>query len=245
MNVAIIGFGRLGKQIDQLLMNTEINVPLKISSKNIEDLNAANLKDIDVALELSGPNAAPKNLYILAENKINTVCGSTGWLDYYSEVVDKFKTAETGFLYASNFSLGMNIAFEINRYAAQLFDPFDFTPRITETHHIHKKDKPSGTAISLAEDIIDNQEDLSKWQLHKDQIKDQTQNKNLNISCERIGEVVGKHEVNYESKYENFSFKHEAIDRKAFALGAIAACKWLNSKNGIFTMRDVLEIKNK
>ncbi len=243
MKLAIIGFGRLGKEVNKLTKGTEIEVVMKINSQNVAELNASNLRGVDVALELSGPESATKNLKILAENRINTVCGSTGWLNDYNSIVNQFISAQTGLLYASNFSLGMNLAFELNRYAAQLFAQFEFTPRIEETHHVHKKDKPSGTAISLAEDLIKNNGRIKDWKLNDSVESITLGSHNLPIISYRRGEVVGSHTVSYGSEFEEFSISHEALDRKTFAAGALTACKWLFKKKGIFDMKDVLGIK--
>lgn len=244
MKLAIIGFGRLGKEVCEVLTDSDVEVVLKINTKNIEELNPISLAKVDVALELSGPQAATKNLEFLAQNQVNTVCGSTGWLDNYASITELYKQNETAFLYASNFSLGMNLAFELNRYAAKLFSQFEFTPSIEETHHLHKKDKPSGTAISIAEDLISNHKKLNQWELIGSGTNPSLNNSTLSLQSFREGEVVGDHLIKYDAPYESYVMKHEAIDRKAFAVGAITACKWLHGKKGIYDMKDVLGIKS-
>ena len=240
MNVAIIGFGKLGKKIEELIINdSDFNVILKINSKNLDEFTEERFKKVDVAIELSGPHHAYENLLKLSEWKINTICGSTGWTEKLSEIKNSFTQSETAFLYASNFSLGMNIFFELNKRLAHLMSGKSFDAEVKEVHHIHKLDSPSGTSLTIAQDLIANHDSYSDWKL-KDQDLDSTST--LPIDAKREGEVKGDHTVVYQSKFEKLSLHHSAFDRAVFAEGAITAAKWIYNKNGIYSMKDVIGI---
>lgn len=237
MKIAIIGFGKLGQKIAELIEQDDtLQLAIRINSKNTTDLNLEKFQNIDVAIELSGPDHAYANLTRLAEYKVNTVCGSTGWTDKLSEIESKFKETETGFLYASNFSLGMNIFFEINERLAQIMTEQTFTASIQEVHHIHKLDSPSGTSLSIANGLIKNHQQYSGWKLKGEAPNDHE----IEIESERKGEVKGDHTVTYTSKYETLSMKHSALDRTVFAEGALTASKWIKDKSGLFRMKDVI-----
>jgi len=237
MNVAIIGFGKLGKKIAGLIeQDDQLHLGLTINSDNTQDLILENFSDIDVAIEISGPNFAYTNLSKLAEFKVTTICGSTGWTSLLPEIQESFTRAETGFLYASNFSLGMNIFFELNKRLAKLMSEQTFKVAVEEIHHIHKIDKPSGTSLTIANDIIRNHKGYDGWKLSEDGPRPVE----LPIKAIREGEVNGDHQVSYESKYERLTMHHSATDRIVFAEGALAAAKWIQGKNGIYTMNDVI-----
>ncbi len=237
MNIAIIGFGKLGKKIAGLIeQDNQLHLGLTINSNNVADMTAENFKDIDVAIEISGPNFAFGNLSKLAEFKIPTVCGSTGWTSLLTEAKALFTKNDTGFLYASNFSLGMNIFFEMNKRLAKLMERQDFKVKIDEVHHMHKIDKPSGTSLTIANGIIRNHKGYDGWKLSEDGPRPVE----LPINAIREGEVNGDHTVTYESEYETLSMFHSATDRVVFAQGAVTAAKWINGKNGIYSMNDVI-----
>ncbi len=239
INIAIIGFGKLGVKISDLIdQDPELNLGLTINSKNIDEFTVENLKNIDVAIELSGPNFAYANLIKLAEYKIDTVCGSTGWTEKLEEVKQKYTDNETSFLYASNFSLGMNIFFEINKRLAKLMSGKEFEAKVNEVHHIHKLDSPSGTSLTIANGLIDNNQKYNSWKL----TEDKTSGSELEIHAERKGEVKGDHTVEYKSKFEYLSLHHSAKDRAVFAEGALAATKYIFQNKGIFGMNDVIGI---
>lgn len=239
MNIAIIGFGKLGKKIADLIEeDDQLHLGLTISSKNTQEMILESFKDIDVAIEISGPNFAYNNLQKLSEFKIPTICGSTGWTSLLPDIQEMFKVANTGFLYASNFSLGMNIFFELNKRLAKLMSTQAFKVRVDEVHHVHKIDKPSGTSLTIANGIIRNHKGYEGWKLAEDQPRPVE----LPILALREGEVNGDHRVSYESKYEKLSMFHSATDRIVFAEGALAAAKWIQGKNGIYTMNDVIGI---
>lgn len=237
MNIAIIGFGKLGNKIASLIdEDDQLHLGLTINSSNAHEMSVDHFKNIDVAIEISGPNFAYTNLSKLAEYKVPTICGSTGWTNLLSDIQDRFIAAQTGFLYASNFSLGMNIFFELNQRLAKLMSTQDFKVRVDEIHHVHKIDKPSGTSLTIANGIIRNHKGYDGWKLAEDKPRPVE----LPIYAIRKGEVNGDHEVTYESKYEKLSMFHSATDRIVFAEGALAAAKWIQGKNGIYTMKDVI-----
>lgn len=237
MNVAIIGFGKLGQKIAQLIeIDADLNLVLTINSQNLSEFNTKNLNQVDLAFELAGPDHAYANLSKLAESKVTTISGSTGWTDKLAEIEKKFTESDTSFLYASNFSLGMNIFFELNRKLAQLMNGKAFEAQIDEVHHIHKLDSPSGTSLTIANDLIENHEKYDTWKLGENA------SPILPIHAERKGQVNGDHTVTYQSPFEILSMHHSAKDRAVFAQGAIAAAKWIKNKKGIFSMRDVIGI---
>jgi len=188
-----------------------------------------------MVIEVSGPKTARQNLLRCAELGLTTVCGSTGWLEDWNQVVSAFKTNNTSFLYASNFSIGMNVFFEINKLLAKQLPAAEYRIKIEETHHTQKLDAPSGTAISLANQIIDNNPNYDKWELAS------SAEKTLNIEAHRLEDVKGTHTISFESRLDKITIEHEAFSRDAFAEGAINAIKWLENKNGIFGMEDVLK----
>jgi len=237
MNIAIIGFGKLGKKIAGLIdEDDQLHLGLTINSSNSQDMVEDNFIDIDVAIEISGPNFAYANLCKLAKFKVPTICGSTGWTTQLKEVQDLYTSEETGFLYASNFSLGMNIFFELNKRLAKMMSDQSFKVTVDEVHHIHKIDKPSGTSLTIANGIIRNHKGYDGWKLAEDGPRPVE----LPINAIREGEVNGDHQVSYESKYEKLTMHHSASDRIVFAEGALAAAKWIRGKNGIYSMNDVI-----
>jgi len=239
MNVAIIGYGKLGQKISDLIdRDPSLNLILKINSKNLDEFNSIELDKVDVAIELSGPNYAYANLSKLSEFKIPTVCGSTGWTEKLKDIESKFREQDTSFLYASNFSLGMNIFFEINKRLAKLMNGKNFEASIDEVHHVHKLDSPSGTSLTIAKGLLANHDQYESWKLSEDKKLDSE----LEINAERKEEVKGDHSVIYKSKFETLSLNHSANDRAVFAEGALAAAKYIYQKNGIFSMKDVIGI---
>ena len=194
-----------------------------------------NINIADVAIEFTMPGAAVNNLKNCIQNKVPVVCGTTGWLDYYDEVKKECLDKNAAFLYASNFSLGVNIFFEINRKLAQLIGPFEqYNVEMEEIHHKQKLDEPSGTAITLAEGIIENTP-FKKWELDK-----KTESSNIPIKAIRSPEVPGTHEISYVSEVDTINIKHTAHSRNGFALGAVIAAEWIADKKGVFGMKDVL-----
>ncbi len=236
MNIALIGYGKMGKAIEAIAMEKGHQVILKIDINNIEELTSENLKKCDVAIEFTNPDNAVKNILQCFDAGIPVVCGTTGWLDSFEEVQQICKQKNATFLCASNFSIGVNIFFEINKYAASLMNQQEeYDVSIEEIHHTQKKDSPSGTAITLAEQIIQKIDRKSKW------INNVSRNvQELEIISKRIDPAPGTHKIKYTSAVDDIEIIHTAHNRQGFAKGAILAAEFLQDKKGIFTMKDVL-----
>lgn len=234
LKIGIIGYGKLGRSIAQQAQQRGHTINQTYTSSDLKNLNPNILSDNDVIIECSSPESAVSNLKICASSGIPTICGTTGWLEHYEEVCEAFKPSGA-FLYASNFSIGMNITFAVNAYLAELMSSQQYTSQIEETHHVHKLDKPSGTAITLAEGIIKASK-YQEWQLGNHQADSQK----LKIISNREDEVPGTHTVTYQSPNDSISLTHQAFNRDGFGLGAVLACEFIQGRTGIFTMQDVL-----
>ena len=233
MKIALLGYGRMGKIIEKLALEKGHT----ISSKINQDSSKEELLKADIAIEFSTPEAAVSNIKFCLENGIPIVSGTTGWLAHYDEMIKLCENRNGSFIYASNFSVGVHLFFSINKYVSNLMKPWkDYQVSIEEIHHTKKLDAPSGTGITLAEEIVKNS-DKKNWKLNEE--ADDT----IKITAKRMDEVKGTHIINYDSNIDTISIKHEAHSRDGFALGAILAAEWLADKKGIFTMKDVLQIK--
>lgn len=231
MKIALVGYGKMGRIIDELATKKGHQIVAKLN----ETPTISSLNNAEVVIEFSNPEVAFSNIKFCLENKIPVVCGTTGWLSQKPEVEKLAYENETAFLYGSNFSLGVNLFFDLNKKLANLMAKFpEYTVQLEEIHHTHKKDAPSGTAISLAEDIIKNNSDFDGWKL------DATKNKKLGIEAIRKDEVPGTHSVFYRSEVDEIEIKHTAFSRNGFAMGAILAAEWILGKKGVFSMQDVL-----
>ena len=241
MNIAIIGYGKMGKEIEKIAIDRNHKIILKIDKENTKDLNIENLKNIDVAIEFTNKNAAINNYYKCFDAGVPIVSGTTGIPKKEFEKLIKYvETNKKTFFWASNFSLGVNIFFEINKTLAKLMNRFnDYKPFVKEIHHTQKLDAPSGTAITIADEILNNIDKLSSWVNKSD--ADDTK---LQIKSERVGEVPGTHIVKYKSNIDEISIKHEAFSRKGFALGAVLAAEYVYGKTGVFSMKDLLFKEN-
>lgn len=240
MNIALIGYGKMGKTIEQLAISRGHNVLVKIDLENITDFNADTFSTIDVAIEFTSPHTALQNVLKCIEIETPVVCGTTGWLTSLDQVEEKVANLNGSFLYASNFSVGVNIFFEINKKLAQLMNGMNqYDVTIKEIHHTQKKDAPSGTAITLAEQVIQYNQLKNNW------VNDQpTTPSELLIESERIDPFPGLHEVKYSSEIDEITIVHNAHNRNGFALGAVMAAEFIHNKKGIFTMKDVLGFGN-
>ncbi len=234
MRIALLGYGKMGKAIEKIALDRGHEIVLKIGSKNINELTLENVKKADVAIDFSMPHTAFDFISVALNAKVPTISGTTAWLENLSEIEQLASNEQTGFIYASNFSLGVNLFFEMNKRVAELMNPQEnFEVSMKEIHHIHKVDKPSGTAISIAEGIFESGSDLKDWTLDNEVNK-------LQIDVERTGEVPGTHSVEYKSAYDKITIEHEAINRNGFALGAVVAAEWIIGRKGVFSMKDVL-----
>ena len=238
MRIALIGYGKMGRAIEALGLQQGHSFPLVIDEGNTGDLNAANMSGVDVAMEFSTPRTAPGNISRCLELGLPVVSGTTGWNDRFEEVASNCRTLGGAFFFASNFSVGVNILFAMNRKLAAIMNRFpEYHVSMREVHHIHKQDAPSGTAITLADQIIDGMERTRDWSLD-----DSPDTATLYIESVREGEVKGAHTVTYESALDIISLGHSAKSREAFAAGALMAAAFLPGKKGIFGMEDLLNI---
>jgi 4-hydroxy-tetrahydrodipicolinate reductase len=232
MNIALLGYGRMGKSIETIALNRNHSISLIVSDSNSD----YDFKNTDVAIDFSIPSVAVLNIKKAIDAGVPVISGTTGWLDYYDEVEAYCKEKNGTFLYASNFSLGVNIFFEINKRLSELMSGFsEYSIEMEEIHHTQKLDAPSGTAITLAEDIIKNS-DYKNWTLENPKSNE------ILIDAKRIEHVPGTHEVTYNSEIDSISIKHTAHSRQGFAMGAVVAAEWIKDKKGVFTMKDVLNI---
>ena len=232
MNIALLGYGKMGKAIEKIAIERGHEIVAKIDINQLIN----DFSNVDVAIDFSDPSAAYQNIYNCIENGIPVVSGTTGWLDKYQEIVDYCHQKGGAFIYASNFSVGVNLFFNLNEYLSKIMKNINgYDIEMEEIHHIHKLDAPSGTAISLAEPIIENSA-KSQWKLEKENEND------LLIKVKRKGEIPGTHTVEYKSNVDAIEIKHTALNRGGFALGAVVASEWLFGKKGVFSMKDVLSI---
>jgi 4-hydroxy-tetrahydrodipicolinate reductase len=240
MNIAIVGYGKMGKIIEEVATSRGHAVDVKIDLNNLHDFNREVFSAIDVTIEFTGPHTAFDNVMKCLEMNMPVVCGSTGWLERLPEIENHCTKNNGAFLYASNFSVGVNIFFEINKHLARLMsNQPQYEIGIKEIHHTQKKDAPSGTAITLAEQVIENVPRKDNWVNTQSNLPNE-----LAIVSERTDPFPGWHEVNYQSDIDEIKIVHNAFNRNGFALGAVLAAEFILGKNGIFTMKDVLGFGN-
>jgi len=236
MKIALIGYGKMGKAIEEIAVQRGHQIVLKIDISNQHEFTAENLAKADVAIEFTGPHSAFDNLMKLMSWQVAVVSGSTGWLEKFDQVVDACKQNNSAFLYASNFSVGVNIFFEINkRLAALMASHPSYDVKMTETHHTQKLDAPSGTAVTLAEQVLENISRKKHWIKYA-----ATQPEELEITCKRIDPAPGTHSVLYTSAIDDIEIIHTAHNRTGFATGAVLAAEFIKGKKGIFSMKEVL-----
>ena len=236
MKIALIGYGKMGHAIEQIALQRGHEIVSVIDVNNQEDFTSDAFKSADVAIEFSMPAVAMDNYRRAFAAGVPVVSGTTGWLEHLPEIKEACKAGQT-FFYASYFSLGVNIFFALNKYLAKIMNDFPaYDVRMVETHHVHKLDAPSGTAITLAEGLIDNIERKNKWVEGKEPAEDE-----IGICSVREGEVPGIHTVIYESDVDTISITHDAKRRMGFALGAVIAAEFTCGKKGFLTMQDMLK----
>jgi len=239
MRILLIGYGKMGKTIQSIALQKEHQIAGIIDLNNRETLANFSAQNTDVAIEFTHPESAPANIRYCLENGIPVVCGSTGWLDHLPEIKALCNQKQGAFFYASNYSVGVNLFFHFNEYIAAKMQAYkNFNVEVKEVHHTQKVDKPSGTAITAAEGILNNYNLKSKW------VSDAAipQSQELNILSERMADVVGLHTVRYISEYDTIELTHNAHSRIGFAEGAVMAAEWLQNKKGIFGMKDLLNL---
>jgi len=235
MKIAILGYGKMGMEIEKIALSRGNEIVLKIGIENLGDLTEENLKKADVAIEFSTPDTAYNNIQLCFKVNVPVVVGTTGWLEKLDSCIEQTKQG-AGLFYASNFSVGVNVFFEINKKLAQLMAPYsDYKVEMEEIHHTEKLDSPSGTAITLAEGIIDNIPPAVNW------INEPSENSSeIGIVSKRIENVPGTHVVTYENDIDEIYIKHTAHNRKGFALGSVLAAEFMNGKSGYYGMSDLL-----
>jgi 4-hydroxy-tetrahydrodipicolinate reductase len=234
MKVAILGYGKMGMEVETVLLSRNHEITLRASAER--PFKPEDLINTDIAIEFSTPDTAVDNIYKCFEANCPVVVGTTGWYMRIPEIREETISRKQSLLFASNFSIGVNIMFHLNRQMAMLMNQIDeYEPLIEEIHHLAKKDKPSGTAITLAEDIISNVMRKTKWKNEKSEASEE-----LSILSIREGEVAGIHTVSYTSSIDKLSLTHEAFNRRGFALGAVKSAEWLFGKKGFYTINDYL-----
>ncbi len=236
MKFALIGYGKMGKAIEEIALQRGHTIVLKIDENNLGDFTKEKITAAEVAIEFTSPHSALENIKKAIEFEIPTISGSTGWTERMEEINQLVKEKNGAFLYASNFSVGVNIFFEINKKLATLMAPHkEYEVILEEIHHTQKKDAPSGTAISLAEQILESIKRKKQW---VNELSDNPED--LEIMSQRIDPAPGTHNVRYSSAVDTIEIIHTAHNRKGFALGAVLAAEFISDKKGIFSMKEVL-----
>jgi 4-hydroxy-tetrahydrodipicolinate reductase len=242
INIALIGYGKMGKAIEQIALQRGHTIVLKIDINNVADFNAVNVAKADAAIEFTAPHTAFENISKCINFGVPVISGSTGWTERMTEIKNLCTEKNGSFLYASNYSVGVNIFFEVNKRLAQLMAPHDeYNVSMTEIHHTEKKDAPSGTAITLAEQILQEVKRKTKWVNTMNPLDSNTGNTNeLEIKSERIDPAPGTHSIKYSSPVDDIEIIHKAHNRTGFALGAVLAAEFVHNKKGVFSMKEVL-----
>ena len=236
MKIALIGYGKMGKAIEEVALEKGHEIVLKIDVQNNEDFTKENLQKADVAIEFTGPHSAYENVKKCIQSGVPVVSGSTGWLEKWNEISALCDTNNGSLVYSSNYSIGVNLFFELNKQLAKLMEPYDsYDVNMKESHHTEKKDAPSGTAITLAEQILANLGRKNQWVNSPSSTPS-----DLLITSERIDPAPGTHTVIYQSPIDTIEITHTAHNRKGFASGAVLAAEFAKNKSGIFTMKEVL-----
>lgn len=235
MKIALLGYGKMGKEIEKIALQRGHSIIIKADIDTVYDITKA-----DVAIDFSVPSAAVNNITTCLKNNVPVISGTTGWLSQYNDVIEQCNKKDGAFIYASNFSLGVNIFFELNKTLAKMMNRLkQYNVSIEEIHHTQKLDAPSGTAITLADGIIKNS-NLDNWKLVENNPKDNE----IPITAKRIENVPGTHTITYESEVDRIDITHTAHSRQGFALGAVIASEWIIGKTGVFTMNDVLSLND-
>ncbi len=236
MNIALIGYGRMGHEIEAAALKRGHVIKLIIDKDNTSDLNSINLKGIDAAIEFSLPSTAFQNISECLNNRIPVVSGTTGWLEKYEEAVKLCHKNNATFLHSTNFSIGVNLLFRLNSELARQMNRYsNYTVSIEEIHHTKKLDAPSGTALTIVKGITEEHKGYEKW--HHGTNKE---DKSVPVEAVRVGEVPGTHTILWDSEVDAISLKHESKNRKGLALGAVIAAEYISTRKGVFTMNDVM-----
>ena len=242
MKLALLGYGKMGQIIERFALERGHEVVLKINVDNKEELTTANLSKADVAIDFSSPDAALANIYACFEANVPVVVGTTGWYGQLQEVKNDCISGNNTLLYGSNFSIGVNLFFHINEVMAKIMNNYpQYDVQVEEIHHTQKLDSPSGTAMTIAEGIIDHMDSKSEWvnEVEGAELDKVPTNSQVLINSLRIGEVPGTHTVVYSSEVDDIELKHTAHSRAGFALGAVVAAEWLQNKQGFYSIADI------
>jgi len=246
MKIALIGYGKMGKLLERFAQERGHEICITIDADNASDIRSERFKEADVAIEFSVPHAALEHIYDAFEANVPIVVGTTGWYDELAAVEQKCRAGNNTLLYASNFSVGVNVFFYVNKVLAKLMNRYpQYDVQVEEIHHTQKLDAPSGTAITIAEGILDGLERKNTWvnEVIGQQDNVITKSNELLIESHRIEEVPGTHTVIYSSEVDELEFKHTAHSRAGFALGAILAAEWLHGKKGFYSIQDMFDFK--
>ncbi len=238
MKIVLIGYGKMGKEIEKIALERGHQIVAKIDVDNPSDLDALTKKDADVAIEFSNPVSAYQNLVKCIQKQLPVVCGTTGWLEKKDEIEELTNVNNSTFFYASNYSIGVNLFFKLNKFLAGLMkNHSEYDIYTNEIHHLEKKDSPSGTAITVAEGIIEAYPNKDKW------VNNEIPSENeVAIWSQRESIIPGTHTVKYISKVDQIEITHEAFSRQGFALGAVIAAEWVKDKKGVLGMEDLLKL---
>jgi len=235
MKIALLGYGKMGKEIEAIALQRNHEIVLRVDESNATSITVNDIKKADVAIEFSTPHTVMTNIRQCFNAQVPVVVGTTGWYDSFKEIEVDCLNKNGTLLHATNFSLGVNLFFKVNTYLAELMNKYsNYEVEMEEIHHIHKLDKPSGTAISLANQIIEKMDRKSKWSISDKNAE------TLFIKDVREGEVPGTHIIKYKSEVDDIEIMHKAHNRKGFALGAVVAAEFVKDKKGIFTMSDLI-----
>ena len=244
MKIVLLGYGKMGQLIERFAMKRGHEVVLIVDERNRDSITSEDLEDADMAIDFSTPNAALENISLCFESNLPLVVGTTGWYEHLDEVKDTCLEADQALLYGSNFSIGVNIFFHINKMLAKAVNPYkQYDVQVEEIHHIHKLDAPSGTAITIAEGILENSDEKRSWVNSVEGSCEEVIPKpsELLIESLRIEEVPGTHTVLYSSEVDQIEFKHTAHSREGFALGAVIAAEWLLGKKGFYQVTEMFD----
>ncbi len=237
MKIALLGYGKMGKEIEKIALSRKHTIVLTVDKDNATAVTPLELQQADVAIEFSTPHTVVDNIYKCFSSGIPVVVGTTGWHETFNSISEDCKKGDHTLFHATNFSLGVNIFFKLNAYLATIMNNFpDYEVSMEEIHHIHKLDKPSGTAITLAEQILQRVDRKSSWSLNKE-----AGSESLYIQDIRSGEVPGTHMVKYTSAIDDIEIMHKAHNRTGFALGAVLAAEFIQHRKGVYTMNDLLK----
>jgi len=246
MNIALIGYGKMGQIIERFAIERGHEIVLKIGSTNLDELTVSNLRKADVAIDFSLPDAAIKNIYTSFDANVPLIVGTTGWYGQLQEIKNECLQGNHTLLYGSNFSIGVNLFFHINEVLAKMMNNYPaYDVQVEEIHHTQKLDAPSGTAMTIAEGIIENLDRKTEWinELSGQGLTEVMKKDQLLIASERIENIPGTHTVVYSSEVDEIELKHTANSRAGFALGAVVAAEWLQNKQGFYNITDIFNFK--